>query len=101
MLFWTVVIIGGIWWLMKSKLGGGNDLTAHLAEQRALQSVGNSATSANQIATGNWPLTTIGDTAFAGLNLDPFNSANPFAQPKQATILPGTANAASGGYMLF
>lgn len=91
-LFWSALIIAAIWWLMKRNLGGGNDLTAHFAEQKHLQSVGDSALSANKISTGNWPLSTIGDTPLAGIQIDPFNVNNPFAQAKSAIVMPGTPN---------
>lgn len=102
LLFWSALIIAAIWWIMKSKLGGGNDLTAHLEEQKALQSIGNSATAANQVGTGNWPLSTIGLTPFAGARLDPFDAANPFSQPNGVDFLQATPSSpAQNPYSLF
>lgn len=93
LVFWSLLILAAIWWFMKSKLGGGNDLTAHLQEQKALQSVGNTSLSANQTSLGNWPLTTIGDTPLAGLPIDPINSQNPFVSPRPANFWQTTPNA--------
>jgi hypothetical protein len=85
MLFWSALIIAAIWWLMKKNLGVKNDLTAHLNEQEALQSIGNSALGANQVGQGNWPLATIGMTALAGARIDPFNPDSPFSINNPAT----------------
>lgn len=81
LLFWSAVILGFIWWMMKRNLGAGNDLTAHFAEQDALKAIGNTSTQANRIGQGNWPLTTIGQTPLAGISLNPFDAGNIFQTP--------------------
>lgn len=90
LLFWSLLILGTIWFLMKRSLGGGNDLTAHLAEQKALQSVGDSALGANQISTGNWPLSELGTLPLTGINIDPLNPGNIFTAANDPGIMPGT-----------
>lgn len=67
--------------LCKKKLGGGNDLTAHLQEQKDLQQIGKVAVDANQIGVNNYPLATIGQNPLSGLTLDPLNPNNPFSIP--------------------
>jgi len=81
MLFFTLVIVGIIWYLMRTRFAPGNDLTAHLLEQDALKSIGSTATNANQIGNENFPLATLGQTPLAGLRLDPLNPDNPFSVP--------------------
>jgi hypothetical protein len=99
LLFWSALIIGAIWLLMKKNLGGGNDLTAHFAEQQALKSIGDSATSANNIGQGNWPLSTIGQTPFAGISLNPFDASSIFQTPFDPIFNQSTPsfNGATGG----
>lgn len=103
LLFWSGLILATIWLLFRKKLGANNDLTAHFAEQNALQSVGNSALSANEITTNNNPLATIGDTPLAGIWLDHLNPSNPFASPKVAQPYPSTPipnpGDVNGGYV--
>lgn len=89
-LFWSALILGAVWWFLKNSVGQGNDLTTHFQEQKALQSIGNTATAANQIGTGNWPLATIGNTPLAGVPLDPFNSDNPFTRPSNVEFMQAT-----------
>lgn len=96
LLFWTFVIGALIWWIGKKKLGGGNDLTAHLAEQRALQSIGATATEANNSSTASWPLATIGQNPYMGIDIDPLNPGNPFQKPFTPIFAPGQP-----AYLLF
>ncbi len=91
LLFWSFVILAAIWLLMKKKLGGGNDLTAHLEEQNALQSIGNTAVDANRTGTGNWPLMELGATPLSGINIDPLNPNNPFVVPFNPVFWQGEA----------
>jgi hypothetical protein len=93
MLFWTSLILVTIWWLMKKNLGAGNDLTAHVQEENALRSIGDTALGANQIASSNFPLTTIGSSPLAGVNIDPFNPNNPFTMPNPVTLLQASPTA--------
>lgn len=89
LLFWSAIILGSIWWIMKKNQGAGNDLTAHLEEQLALQSIGHTAATADGISHDDWPLSTIGSTPLAGLYLDPFNSQNPFTTPNPGIMYQG------------
>lgn len=86
LIFWTVLIGATIWWLMKKNLGSGNDLISHLKEQRDLQQLGNTTTSANQIATQDNTLATIGQTPLAGTWLDPFVIDSPFSVPQNVQL---------------
>lgn len=80
----AAVIIGivAIVWLLKRRLGVTNDLTEHYKEQDALKAIGNVANDASVTARSAFPLATIGNTPYAGLNIDPLNQDNPFAQPR-------------------
>lgn len=104
LLFWSALIIAAIWWLMKKNLGVKNDLTAHLNEQKALQSIGDSSLGANQIGNGNWPLAFLGATPLAGAMVDPFNPDSPFsiANPGDVDFLQATpASPSQNPFSLF
>lgn len=90
LLFWTVLIAGGIYYFMRTRIGADNDLNRHIREQTDLQNIGNVSTNANQIATGNWPLATLGQSPLAGKTIDPFSATNPFTQPADAVFLQPT-----------
>lgn len=50
-----------------------SDLGIHLEEQQDLQEVGTISTAVDNAALREIPLTTIGDTPLAGVQLDPFD----------------------------
>ena len=85
-IFWTFAIGAFIVWFMRQKWGGGNDLTTHFAEQKSLQQIGSSATSASQIGSENNPLSTFGQLPLSGMRIDPFDPDNPFSQPQSAQV---------------
>jgi len=81
LLFWTLVIGGAMYWFLRDKLGGGNDLTAHFAEQKDLVRIGDVSNTANQSSTADYPISYLGVLPLTGLFLDPVNNANPFTAP--------------------
>lgn len=92
MLFWTVVLAAAAWYILKNKLGPDTNLVAHLKEQQALQTIGDAATQTTIGGNEYWPLSEFGVQPLSGVQLDPFNSQNPFtaAHDPQIGLRQGT-----------
>lgn len=91
---WFVLIGAVVFfvWLKRTKTTK-NELTEHLAEQRQLQGIGIVSNAASSSASKATSLSTLGDSPFAGLFVDPFNSENPFALPKALIFMQPTPQA--------
>jgi hypothetical protein len=66
-----------------------DDLQVHAEEEKQLQHIGFVATNASQASLNDYPLSTIGDTPFAGVSFDPFNPNSIASKPKTLDMYPG------------
>ena len=65
------------------------DLSVHLDEQRQLAKINEGVNAIDQGILNTYPLTTIGDTPFAGIAFDPFDPESISSKPKGIELYPG------------